>query len=398
MAAGGAAGGIFRHPGVLLNGPQIAFVKAKLAAGAEPWTSALKVAKTRKPPAYLSSELWASLTYTPTPVPDVCCGGNTSPDVGCRAEQFDAGAAYTDALIWAVTGDEQYAKQSIKILNAYSSVLKSHVAPGTLCGSPAGKSSNTPVQSGWTGALFPRAGEIMRTYPGWAKADIDRFSGMLRQVFIPNLVNGAINENGNWELSMAEALIQIGVFLDDRTTFQQGVNFWRRRVPAYFYLTSDGPTPKMLPGQKATWNGATKYFDGLSQETCRDLGHVQYSLAATINAAETARIQGLDLYSEESKRITAALELTASYLNGATTPDPGCPFNSGTKLGFPNPASNDNPLWEIAYNHYVTRAGMALPKTQLEIAKIRPTVADHHMGWETLSHAEVGSVGLLPLQ
>ena len=36
--------------------------------------------------------------------------------------------------------------------------------------------------------------------------------------------------------------------------------------------------------------------NGICQETCRDLGHTQYGMASTLNAAETARIQGVDLY------------------------------------------------------------------------------------------------------
>jgi hypothetical protein len=395
-AGGGSTfDGVFYHPGVIVNGAQLAFLKQKLAAKAQPWTDAFEMAKTRKPPSYLSTELFASLDYTPKPVPDICCGSQTAPDVGCRAEQFDGLNAVTHALFWALTGEPQYAQQSLKVLNAYSATLKTHVAPETMCGTPAGLSSNTPVQSGWTGSLFARAAEIMRTYSGWQPADIERFSGMLRSAYLPHLVNGAIKQNGNWELSMADALVQIGVFLDDKATFEQGLTLWRRRVPAYFYLKSDGPTPQTLPGQVAKWN-ATVYFDGLSQETCRDLGHVQYGLAAAINAAETARIQGVDLYSEQATRLVAALELTASYLNGATMPDPGCPYDDTEKIGFPNPASNDNPMWEIAYNQYATRAGMSLPNTKALIARIRPTAAGHHMAWETLTHAEVGSVGLPP--
>src|SRR5882672_10350043 len=37
--------GAFVHPGILVSGPQLAFLKAQIAAGAEPWTSALAAAK-----------------------------------------------------------------------------------------------------------------------------------------------------------------------------------------------------------------------------------------------------------------------------------------------------------------------------------------------------------------
>jgi hypothetical protein len=165
-------------------------------------------------------------------------------------------------------------------------------------------------------------------------------------------------------------------------------------VPAYIYLTSDGATPVTIPGQGATWNGATSYFDGLSQETCRDLGHVQLGFSAMINGAETARIQGVDLYSEQAKRIVAGFELNTGYLNGATTPDPGCPYDATKAMGFPNPLNKPNPTWEIGYNAFANRLGTMLPNTAALIAKIRPTAAEHEMAWESLTHAEVGNVGI----
>ncbi len=51
-------------------------------------------------------------------------------------------------------------------------------------------------------------------------------------------------------------------------------------------------------------------------------------------------------------------------------------------------------MWEIAYNEYATRLKQPLPNTAALIAKLRPTSVDHHMDWETLTHAEVGSVGI----
>jgi hypothetical protein len=309
-------------------------------------------------------------------------------------------AAYTDALIWALTGDEAYAKQSIAILNAYGAAQPTHFAPTASCTDAkgvSGVSSNTPVQSGWCGSVFPRAAEIMRGYPGWAQADIDKFSAMLKVFYVPNLLGGSLADNGNYELSMADALLQIGVFLDDLDVFNTGLALWRRRVPAYIYMKSDGTSPVMLPGEGATWD-ATTFFDGLCQETCRpadQLHHCQLGFAAMINGAETARIQGVDLYGEQAPRIVAGLELEASYLNGSMTPDPGC-FSSKGPAAFSTFVTGAKPTqtWEIAYNHYATRAGRALPQTLQIVTRVRPTYVDHHMDWETLTHAGVGSVGL----
>jgi hypothetical protein len=164
-------------------------------------------------------------------------------------------------------------------------------------------------------------------------------------------------------------------------------------VPASFYFTSDGPQPvypaehgaKDLPWLVHFWFGATKFVDGLGEETCRDLGHTQYGLAAMLNAAETAHHQGVDLYGEQAKRITAALEFHAAFLTGEPVPS----WLSGGRL-----RKSEHPTWEIGYNHYHNRLGMELPFTKKLLAQIRPTGtsrqgADHHMVWETLTHAEL---------
>ena len=50
-----------------------------------------------------------------------------------------------------------------------------------------------------------------------------------------------------------------------------------------------------------------------------------------------------------------------------------------------------------AYNHYHNRLGHSLPKTAAVLLTNRPTGVNHHMVWETLTHAEVGAVELPPV-
>jgi hypothetical protein len=118
------------------------------------------------------------------------------------------------------------------------------------------------------------------------------------------------------------------------------------------------------------------------QETCRDSGHANMALSAMVNAAETARQQGLDLYAEQGKRIMAALEFQAQFLSPNKAPVPA-------HLEF-----NRHPTWEIAYNHFHNRLGKELPNMARVLPTNRPTGINHHMVFETLTHAEVGSVGL----
>jgi hypothetical protein len=113
----------------------------------------------------------------------------------------------------------------------------------------------------------------------------------------------------------------------------------------------------------------------------------RYGLAAMTNAAETARIQGVNLYAQEMKRITTAYELHAQYLSGMVTPPT-------TICGVALNAVTPDPMWEIGYNEYANREGITLSNTSRLVTMNRPTGEDHHMVWETLTHAEVGSAGI----
>jgi hypothetical protein len=355
----------FKHPGVVVSRGQLDFLKAKIAAGEQPWAGIADA---------LKRQSYASPSHRAKPVPTVECGPYSNPSVGCADEWRDGMAAYAQALLWYVTGDAAYARNAIAIMNAWSSTLRGH------------SNSNGPLQQGWAGATWPRGAEIIRhTYDGWAAADIARFETMLRTQYLPGVINGS-GANGNWELTMIDAAIGIGVFLDDKAAFDKAVTMWRQRVPAYFYMSSDGPRPVPAPRGSTNWNGATVFMDGISQETCRDLTHTQYGIASAMYVAETALIQGVDLYKEQEKRLATTVEFHAGFLDGVSPPGWLC---GGTLAGL-----TARPTWEIAYNHFANRLGMALPHTKNLVMRIRPTGGDHHMSWESMSHAQVGWAGL----
>src|SRR5262249_30732109 len=160
--------------------------------------------------------------------------------------------------------------------------------------------------------------------------DVQKFSSMLRNVYLPEVGNFT-KVNGNWDTSMIEATMNIAIFTDDMPLFQKAVTRWHQRTPAYIYMSSARPPPVQPPGDprpqpslRGYWYTPAKFVDGLTQESCRDLpnkgtqgfGHAQYGVAAIINAAETAQIQGVDLFAAERKRLVAMLELHSKYMNG----------------------------------------------------------------------------------
>jgi len=42
---------------------------------------------------------------------------------------------------------------------------------------------------------------------------------------------------------VADALIGIGVYLEDRRVFRQAIRLWRQRIQSYIYLSTDGHLP-----------------------------------------------------------------------------------------------------------------------------------------------------------
>ncbi|HEU4424629.1 MAG TPA: alginate lyase family protein [Pilimelia sp.] len=363
--ANAAAPTTFRHPGVLVSRAQLDFMRQQALAGAQPQKAAYDA---------MRRSSHASLSWTPRPRAIVECGANSNPNNGCSDERNDAMTAYTHALLWYVTRDSRYAQKAIQIMDAWSAVLRDHT------------NHNARLQTGWAGASFSRAGEIIRhTYSGgWGQ--VNRFATMLRTVYLPEIINGGGCTNGNWELIMTDAIIGIAVFVEDRAAFDRAVSLWRGRVPAYMYQTSDGALPKSSPNCPkntraeiiAYWQGQDTFVNGLAQETCRDFGHTGWGLAAAVHVAETAWHQGIDLYAEHQKRMSDAVYFHARYEVGTSVPSWLCDGSVDLGLG---------PTTEVAFNHFHNRRGMDMPTTQRYTEGERPAGTSHFLGWETLTHA-----------
>ncbi|HXN21501.1 MAG TPA: alginate lyase family protein [Candidatus Dormibacteraeota bacterium] len=311
---------------------------------------------------------------------DLCAPGSASgrsrysqPDFGCSAEDEDGSAAYTQALLYWITGNTTYAQNAVTILDTYGRNLVDYT------------NSNAPLQAGWGASKWARAAEIIRySNAGWPADDAQAFGTMMNNVILPKIINGS-GSNGNWELTMIEGMIGIAVYNDDTNLFNQAITFWYQRVPAYFYyFPLDGSNPMPAPRGSPSWYGQAVFNDsvnGIAQETCRDFGHTEYGIAATMAAAESARIQGVDLFGSEKTRLEAGLEFHAHYLLGNPVPSSVC-GGSVTLVQYPT--------FEIGYNHYHNRLGEALPETLNWLnsnIRAKSLPVDHHMMvFETLSH------------
>ncbi|MEO3787600.1 alginate lyase family protein [Actinocorallia sp. B10E7] len=376
----------FKHPGVLVTRAQLDYVRAHLKR--KPFKGAF---------AALKKNPLASLKAKPHPwTQSICEPYGVGSNGGCSAELHDANAAYATALLWYLTKDRRYLAKTAQYMNSWSRTLKERGG------------ADAPLQAGWAAISWTRAAEIARySLPKKVRWKTEkRFEDMLRKYYLPWTVNGYHDRvmNGNWELALADATVDMGVFLDDRRVFDRGIEVMRSRVPAYFYLKSDGPRPHQPT--PAVWDldaywyqpcsetispeepedvrhpcaegQHVHYVNGQTQETCRDRLHATYGIAAVMQLAETAKIQGRNLFPELRARITAASELT-SRLNLAGVPADLCGGAISTATGAPASA------FEIVWQEYHKKTN--LPWTKRMVLKQRPGTVREFIAWETLTNA-----------
>ncbi len=353
------AASTFVHPGALDSRGELDFVKAKIQAKAQPWRAEF-------------DRLVASGYSTRTPHGKTTINSSNS---DAELSRDDAIASYTQALLWYYSGNATYANRSIAILNSWTN-LQSFTAG----------SDQDKLQAGWIGAVFAPAAEIMRGYSGWNTNDIAHLQAMFKRAFYPQL-NRMSTWNGNVDLTQIDAMMSIAVFNEDTEEFNAGLARLAKRLSSYIYLASVG-TPPRIAGDGGNvqnfWFNPTLWTDGLTQETCRDNGHhSQFGLGSALHAAETAWHQGVDVYTANTKRFTAALELMASqFLTGSMQ---GTSANDA-------PSASRFESWEMGYNHYHNRVGLPMTKTGTLIEKeIRPRAqrAVWNLVHETLTHANL---------
>lgn len=355
----------FVHPGLSLNKAELDKIKTQLNEASDN-VRALAWNK-------MISTNCALLSYQANPREIVQADQSTSGNFG-----LDALAAFSHALQWYITGNQNNANKAIDILNGYSSILKSIINDSD----PNTYRNQYKLIAAWAGATFCDAAEILRySNSGWKDGDIAQFEGMMKNVFYP-IVSQHSNENGNWEASQINTLLAIGVFCNDQTIFNMGKD--------WFLGNTRGAV------------GTYVYDDGECQETCRDAYHSAMGLGELVEAAEIAWKQGIDLYgalpdpSTGMPRLAMGLEYTAASVNGVDKTSRDCGLVAGsTSFSFQN-----QPMWEKAWNHYGNRMGRTnMPYTKLSAeVKIRPdgiAAWTGMYGFQTLTHANLSTSGII---
>ena len=339
------------HPGLLHSRADLQFIKQKVTAGEEPWKSGFEKLKIN----------WQSLLDWKMRGPFELVVRDPQHSLHNSEMALDGNAAYQNALMWCITGDEAHAKKAVEILDAWSTMLKRM------------DGHDVQLGAGLNGFKFVNAAELMRgTYPKWTAQEIAQCQKMLKEAVYPPIKDFATFANGNWDGACIKTMMAIDVFCDDHEMFNRAVE--------YYYHGSG--------------NGAITHYiinaAGQCQESGRDQSHTQLGLGQLAEACEIGWHQGLDMYGAEDNRLLAGFEYTAKYLLGNDVPfEPHTDTtgNYNAKVIATRTRQRFRPIYEMVWNHYQNRRGIDAPFTREAAEKNRPegpAFGSDHPGFGTL--------------
>lgn len=333
---------VFVHPGILHSTDDLSRIKEIVAQQKEPGFGSYEK---------LKSEIVASSTYKIRgPFENIARDGEHGSTKSAFESDFNA--AYNNAIMWVVTGDEAHAKKAIEIINAYSN---------TLIAITGSNDNNLTASLG--GFVLVNAAEIMRyTYTGWTASEISICEKMFENVFATELkiffVTPA-STNGNWGTATIKAMMGIGVFLDNEDYFKKALGLFN----------SNGMD-----------NGSLSNYiineAGQCQESGRDQAHVMFGIGSLAEACEVGYHQNIDMYGALDNRLLKGFEYTAKYNIGLHVPyiqwqDVTGKYSNWTEIS-DKKRGEFRAVFEIAYNAYVVRGEMEMPFTETVLNLIRP--------------------------
>ncbi|MDR7209219.1 DUF4979 domain-containing protein [Flavobacterium piscis] len=338
--------GTFVHPGLLHSTDDLNRIKDLVDRQVtRPYQSYQQLLVSGKSSAtYTMRGPYSALTRDASLTIDGTGGGTVKNNV-----ESDFLAAYQNALMYKITGNEAHALKAIQILDAYSATTQSIV------GSDA-------ELNGLYGFMLVNAAEIMRSiYPAWPANKILQCQNMLKSVFYPVIGNFRPCGHGNWDIICMKALMGIAIFTEDTAMFNKTVNY-------YYYGEGNGSIKNYVLTDA-----------GQLQESNRDQPHTMLALGSLAELAEMALKQGVDLYATNNNAIMRGYEYTSQYNLGLDVPYQTsydyCEKNytdyTPTAIS-PNGRGAFRAVFEIAYNHYVYRKGIAMPQTKTVLGQMGP--------------------------
>jgi hypothetical protein len=273
----------FDHPGALHTSEDIKRIKLHVAAKDEPWYTAYQ---------HLSTRPLAQTTWKSDPKTVLVRG---APPNGTNLTQNyptayrDAHSAYALTLRWLITDNTTFADAAVQILNGWGSTLKS-----------INGNEDQYLAGGLYGYQFANAAELLRTYPGWSKANQTAFGNMLSTVFATHNRYFLTTHNNkpdfyyaNWDLCNIASMMAIGIFTDNSTMYNWAVETFLNGLPDSS-IVINGALPYFSIANFTEEGSGKTLMQG--QEAGRDQGHATLCFALLGVIGQQGHNQGVDLY------------------------------------------------------------------------------------------------------
>lgn len=325
------------HTGLLHTAEDFARMSARVKASQQPWLAGWDA---------LTQSSHARATWVPRPTAVVTRGGSPQ---NYPVLYKDIHAAYQNALVWRVSGNEDHARTARDILNAWSHTLTEITG-----------NADRYLAAGIYGYQFANAVELMRDYEGF---DLDAAASKLLSVFYPlndqflREHNDAHIENywANWDLCNMTSILSIGALVDRGDLVDQAVTYFRSGG-------GNGSIGRAVPflhegGRLGQW-----------QESGRDQPHSTMGIGLMGAFCETAWNQGIDLYGYDDSRFAKGAEYVAKYNLGYEVPFETYSWRSGQGGGWQSQTvisdagrGQVRPVWAMIHGHYAGRRGWKMP-------------------------------------
>jgi hypothetical protein len=338
----------FAHPGISHKKSDLDRMKYMVQAGKEPWKTSFQ---------NLSQNQYASYNYAVQGNPGVTRLVEPSSVAGYNYEKFkyDALAAYYNAIMWYITGDERHAQKSVQIFNAW--VNLTHIESNGTMALDAGRVIWKMVEG---------AEIIKSTYSGWSQSDINKFKAMLvypgySTTVVPTaaiaaedatfywyMYNGDPGRHGNQGHFAMRGIMAMGIFMDNEIMYDRALRY----MMSMPHRSDDLPYTSGPRSTSASPSYTSDYYDeytlnasvgttpdygynepianyiwenGQPQEASRDQSHTITAVAIINTLCEMAWNQGDDMYSFLDYRPLLGIEFGMRYNASLNYPFPDQP-------------------------------------------------------------------------
>ena len=311
-------------------------IRDKKAAGEEPWVSAYQL---------LVESQFSQKTADTYPTEWIKRG--ISGDENYMNAARGATIVYQQALRWKIEQDDEYAAKAVENLNKWVQT----------CVGVTGN-TNLSLAAGLYGYEFAIAGELLRDYGGWDRADFAAFQNWLLKVFYPanddflkrHHDTNALHYWANWCLCNIAAKMAIGIVTDRRDIYNEGIAHLQT-----------GDTNGRL--RRAIYHDyAPDYNFAQWQESGRDQGHTLMCVGLMGIICQLAWSQGDDFFAYDDNLFLRACEYAAccNYTN-ETVPYTTYIWQKQSQWGYPIPEEQTalgggkwikRAIWALPYYHY----------------------------------------------